>query len=109
MIVNAAQQRATIDDLYDVDEPAELINGVIVRDLTGVRPGEVAANIYVSLRGYAKSTKRGKAYLGMKDCGKRALGILVFVLLDKRRGKEWFFEMMNASQGELWRCTKKYW
>lgn len=62
MIVNAVQQRATIDDLYHVEEPAELINGVIVRDMTGERPGEVAANIYVSLRSHAKAIKRGKAY-----------------------------------------------
>jgi hypothetical protein len=54
-------RRATIDDLYAVEGPAELVGGRIVRDMTGARPGEVASNIYVSLRAYAKHTGRGKA------------------------------------------------
>jgi Uma2 family endonuclease len=56
------RERATIADLYNVEGPAELINGVIVHDLAGERPSEVAENVVVSLRDYARRTKRGKAY-----------------------------------------------
>lgn len=56
------QRRATVDDLYDVEGPAELVGGRIITDMTGERPGEVAENIFVSLRAYAKQTGRGKAH-----------------------------------------------
>lgn len=55
-------QRATLDDLYRTEGKAELIGGRIVEYMaSGVRPNEVAANTYVSLRAYAK-TKKGKAF-----------------------------------------------
>jgi Uma2 family endonuclease len=55
--------RATIDDLYRTEGKAELIGGRIVTYMaTGVRPSEVASNIYVSLRAYAKQTGRGRAF-----------------------------------------------
>jgi Uma2 family endonuclease len=56
------QHRATIDDLYTVEGPAELVGGRIIRDMTGERPAEVAGNIFVSLRAYVKQTGRGKAH-----------------------------------------------
>jgi len=56
------QRRATLDDLYQVEGPAELVNGRIVADMTGERPGEVAENIFVSLRAHAKKLGRGKAH-----------------------------------------------
>jgi Uma2 family endonuclease len=55
------QRRATVDDLYSVEGPAELVGGRIIYDMTGQRPGIVSANIYVSLRAYAKQTGRGTA------------------------------------------------
>jgi Uma2 family endonuclease len=55
--------RATLDDLLRTPGKAELIGGRIVQLIaTGVRPNEVAGNIYVSLRAYAKKTGRGRAF-----------------------------------------------
>lgn len=56
-------QRATLDDLYRTEGKAELIGGRIVEYMpTGIRPNEVAANIYVSLRAFVAKTKKGKAF-----------------------------------------------
>jgi hypothetical protein len=56
-------QRATLDDLYRTPGKAELIGGRIIEYMaTGIRPNEVAANIYVSLRVYATRRGRGKAF-----------------------------------------------
>jgi Uma2 family endonuclease len=56
-------QRATLDDLYRTEGKAELINGRIVKYMaTGVRPNEVAGNIYTSLRAFAKKRGKGKAF-----------------------------------------------
>jgi Uma2 family endonuclease len=47
--------RATADDLMRTEGKAELIGGKVVEYMsTGIRPNEVAANIYVSLRVYAR-------------------------------------------------------
>ena len=54
--------RATIEDLYKAEGPAELINGRIVPMATGVLPSRVAGNIYVDLRIYTKSKKKGEAF-----------------------------------------------
>lgn len=54
------QRRATVDDLYRVEGPAELVDGRIIPLMTGDRPNEVAINILVNLRAHAKKTKRGK-------------------------------------------------
>jgi len=55
--------RATPDDLMRTEGKAELIGGKVVRFMaTGVRPNEVAGNIYVSLRGYAQRLGRGKVF-----------------------------------------------
>ena len=57
------QRPATIDDLYNTEGQAELIDGSIVHQMaTGHRPNEVAANIFVSLRAWAKSSGSGHAY-----------------------------------------------
>jgi len=53
------QRRATLDDLYDVEGPAELVGGRIIHDMTGERPGQVALNIVFSLRPHAKKLRRG--------------------------------------------------
>jgi Uma2 family endonuclease len=55
------QRRATLEDLYEVEGPAELVGGRIIPDMTGERPGEIAGNIFVSLRAHAKKLGRGKA------------------------------------------------
>lgn len=55
--------RATLDDLYRTDGKAELIDGRIVPDLaTGIRPNEIAGNIYVSLRTYVRQSGFGRAF-----------------------------------------------
>jgi len=58
----ATEIRATIDDLYQVEGKAELVNGQIVCDSpTGGLPGFAAYEIFASLREYAKSTGNGYA------------------------------------------------
>jgi Uma2 family endonuclease len=53
---------ATIDDLYRVEGKAELIGGRIVRFMpTGDLPSEVASEIFVLLREYAKASGVGIA------------------------------------------------
>lgn len=54
--------RATIDDLYKVEGPAELIGGWIVQMASGHLPNVVAGNIYVELRLFTKAAKVGHAY-----------------------------------------------
>jgi Uma2 family endonuclease len=54
--------RATLNDLYQVDGKAELINGSIFSTMpSGDRPTDVAAEIFVSLRAYARSRGQGVA------------------------------------------------
>jgi Uma2 family endonuclease len=61
--MSTVSQRATLDDLYRTEGKAELIGGRIVYHMaTGIRPNEVAGNIYVSLRAYVKQTGRGRAF-----------------------------------------------
>ena len=60
--MSAPVQRAALDDLYGIEEKAELINGVIVRYMaSGDIPAAVALEIAVSLRTHAKSSGRGIA------------------------------------------------
>ena len=48
---------ATIEDLYAVEGKAEIINGEIVyMSPTGTLPNRAAGNIYISLRGYERSS-----------------------------------------------------
>jgi Uma2 family endonuclease len=55
--------RATIEDLYRVEGKAELVNGeIVLMSPTGDDPGSAAAEIFVSLRAYARRTKHGRAY-----------------------------------------------
>lgn len=54
--------KATIDDLYRVPGKAELVDGEIVHmSPTGAAPNYAALEICVSLREYARKTKRGRA------------------------------------------------
>jgi Uma2 family endonuclease len=56
------QSRATLDDLMREPGKAELIGGRIVRFMpTGLRPNQVAAEIFVSLRAYARASGKGVA------------------------------------------------
>jgi len=58
-----ASERATLNDLYRTEGKAELIAGRIVHDMaTGIRPNEVAGNIFVSLKIYARDRRQGKAF-----------------------------------------------
>jgi Uma2 family endonuclease len=57
------QRAATLDDLYRVDEKAELIAGKIVPLMpTGRWPSRVALRMVRSLDDYAQATGRGEAY-----------------------------------------------
>jgi Uma2 family endonuclease len=56
------ETRATLDDLYRVEEKAELIGGRIVSIMpSGDAPTDAAGEIFVSLRGYAKAGGKGVA------------------------------------------------
>jgi Uma2 family endonuclease len=52
---------ATLEDLYQVDGKAELIDGRIVRMPTGYGSALAAGEIYASLRDYVRTTGRGVA------------------------------------------------
>jgi Uma2 family endonuclease len=57
-----ANQKATVEDLYRVEGKAELVDGELVHFMpTGDAPGFAAAEVFVSLREYARRTKRGRA------------------------------------------------
>jgi Uma2 family endonuclease len=60
--MSAPVRQATIADLYQCEGKAELVNGRIVEVMTGLRPNEIAANVYVSLREYARQTRAGRAF-----------------------------------------------
>jgi Uma2 family endonuclease len=56
-------QAATIEDLYRVQQKAELVNGEIVYMApTGDDPSLAAGEVYQSLAAYAKKYKTGRAY-----------------------------------------------
>lgn len=60
MSAPTAPPRATLDDLSRYEGKVELINGRIVQTMgTGDLPSDVALNISISLRNYAKTTGRG--------------------------------------------------
>jgi Uma2 family endonuclease len=60
---NLAPPRATIDDLYRVEGKAELIDGRVVHYMSsGDLPSEVALEIALALRNYAKQTGVGVAF-----------------------------------------------
>lgn len=57
------QARATLEDLYQTPEKAELIDGRIVKlTSTGRKPGRVGFRIAQSLDGHAAQTGKGEAY-----------------------------------------------
>ena len=54
--------RAIIKDLYKVEGKAELVDGEIVYlPPTGDDPGYASGEIFVHLRDYTKSTRRGRS------------------------------------------------
>ena len=55
-------KKATIEDLYEIDGKAELIEGIIVMDSpTGMLPNYAAGEIFVRLRDYAREYGTGHA------------------------------------------------
>jgi Uma2 family endonuclease len=63
LMTAVSAKRATLDDLLREKGKAELIGGRIVRFMaSGHLPSFVAGEIFVSLRLYAKTAKRGIAY-----------------------------------------------
>lgn len=54
--------RATLEDLYQVEGKAELVNGEIVHLMsTGDVPGYAGDEIFASLRDYARRMQKGRA------------------------------------------------
>ncbi len=61
--MSSTSQRETVDDLARHDGKAELIGGRVVALMpTGVRPNEIAGNIYVSLRLFAQQSGQGRVF-----------------------------------------------
>jgi Uma2 family endonuclease len=59
----STKPRATIEDLYQVEGKAELVNGEIVEmPPSGDDPSRASLNISVSLRQYERRTGQGRAY-----------------------------------------------
>lgn len=57
-----ANLEATIEDLYAVRGKAEVVNGeIVLMSPTGAAPGYAASEIFVRLREYARSRKKGFA------------------------------------------------
>jgi Uma2 family endonuclease len=59
-----AKTRATIDDLYRIQDgaKAELVGGeIVIMSPTGGEPGYAGDEIFASLRDYAKRARRGRA------------------------------------------------
>lgn len=55
--------RATIDDLYEVEGKAELLDGeVVYMSPAGEDPNFAGGEIFTSLRAYVRRTGRGRAY-----------------------------------------------
>jgi Uma2 family endonuclease len=55
--------QATVEDLYNVDGKAEIVNGeLIMMSPTGDLPSSAAGEIFASLRDYVRRTKSGRAY-----------------------------------------------
>jgi Uma2 family endonuclease len=58
----STKTEATIEDLYQVEGKAEIVNGEIIHmSPTGFEPGYAGDEIFVSLHEYSKRTKRGIA------------------------------------------------
>jgi Uma2 family endonuclease len=58
----STKTRATIEDLYQVDGKAELVNGeIVLMSPTGGLSNYAASEIFVSLRAYARLMKTGHA------------------------------------------------
>lgn len=54
--------QATIEDLYQVEGKAELVDGeIVLMSPTGDMPSFAASEIFVSLRAHARQTKSGRA------------------------------------------------
>jgi Uma2 family endonuclease len=62
-VASVQQSRATLDDLYQTPEKAELIRGRIVTIMpTGRKPTRLGGRIYRSLDDYAASSKLAEAF-----------------------------------------------
>ena len=62
-MVTKSKAEATIDDLYQVEGKAEIVNGqIVLMPASGDMPGSAAGELFVSLREYARSTGQGRVY-----------------------------------------------
>jgi Uma2 family endonuclease len=59
----ATQTKSLVDQLYEIDGKAEIVNGKIVRMMaTGHLANQAAGEIYVHLRQYGRDVEQGWAY-----------------------------------------------
>ena len=59
----ARTREATVDDLYRVDQKAEIVGGkLVLMSATGGLPNFAGGEIFVTLRAYARATKSGYAF-----------------------------------------------
>lgn len=62
MPTTLTRPKATLEDLYQVDGKAELVNGEIVyMDATGEDPSIASGEVFVSLREYSRKSGTGRA------------------------------------------------
>lgn len=62
IVAISPQTAALIDELFRIEEKAEIINGRVVKFMaTGSEPGYAGDEIFASLREFAKRTKIGRA------------------------------------------------
>ena len=62
MAVNTLKKSAILDDLYQTEGKAELVNGeLVVMAPTGDDPGFAGNEVFVSLRSYAREAGLGRA------------------------------------------------
>jgi Uma2 family endonuclease len=93
------QARATLDDLYQTPEKAELIGGRIVRYMaTGYRPNRVAFRIARRLDDYASQS--GKGIVGTDNIG--------FAIAELPSGRESFSPDASYYDGQLPRNLMRF-
>ena len=61
-VLQEADVERLVDELYQIEGKAEIVNGeIVLMSPTGGLPGEAALSIVLSLREYAKRNRRGRA------------------------------------------------
>lgn len=62
MVTQQQVREATIEDLYQVEGKAEIVDGrIVLMPPTGDDPGRASGSVYISLRQYERQSKIGRA------------------------------------------------